>query len=76
MNIVVMPDGVIRNVTNMVAEYLISQGGKTLKLEPIHINTNGNIRTTSSGSVEILEPRKRRIRRGSQGKVSAVMDKK
>ena len=35
MNVIVMPEGEIKKVSNMVAELLILNGGRILELKPI-----------------------------------------
>jgi hypothetical protein len=76
MNIIVMPDGDIKNVSNMVAELLIYNGGRRIELKPIELNTKTNEGSRSIGTGEVPKPRKRRIYRGSEGKIFSTMDKK
>jgi len=75
MNIIVMPDGDIKKVSNMVAELLILNGGSKLELKPIELNINNNEGSRSIGISEIPKPRKRRINRRSEGKIYSTMDK-
>jgi len=65
---IVMPDGDLkRNVSPMVAELLIRNGGRILELKPININHDETRRSTESSGV----PRIKRTRkpRGSENKV-------
>jgi hypothetical protein len=75
MNIIVMPDGDIKKVSNMVAELLKLNGGRKLELKPIELNINNNEGTRSIGISEIPKSRKRRIYRGSEGKIYSTMGK-
>jgi hypothetical protein len=76
MNLIVTPDGDIKKVSNMVAELLIYNGGRKLELKPIELNINNNEGSRSIGTGEVPKPRKRRINRGSEGKIYSTMDKK
>lgn len=76
MNVIVMPEGEIKKVSNMVAELLILNGGRKLELKPIELNINNNEGSRSIGISEIPKSRKRRINRGSEGKIYSTMDKK
>jgi hypothetical protein len=75
MNVIVMPEGEIKKVSNMVAELLILNGGRRLELKPIELNINKNEGARSIGTGEVPKLRKRRIRRGSEGKIYSTMDK-
>jgi hypothetical protein len=75
MNLIVTPDGDIKKVSNMVAELLIYNGGRKLELKPIELNINNNEGSRSIGTGEVPKPRKRRINRGSEGKIYSTMDK-
>jgi hypothetical protein len=75
MNLIVTPDGDIKKVSNMVAELLIYNGGRRLELKPIELNINNNEGSRSIGTGEVPKPRKRRINRGSEGKIYSTMDK-
>jgi hypothetical protein len=76
MNLIVTPDGDIKKVSNMVAELLIYNGGRRLELKPIELNINNNEGSRSIGTGEVPKSRKRRINRGSEGKIYSTMDKK
>jgi hypothetical protein len=76
MNLIVTPDGDIKKVSNMVAELLIYNGGRRLELKPIELNINNNEGSRSIGTGEVPKLRKRRINRGSEGKIYSTMDKK
>jgi hypothetical protein len=75
MNVIVTPDGDIKKVSNMVAELLILNGGRKLELKPIELNINNNEGERSIGTGEVPKSRKRRVRRGSEGKIFSTMDK-
>jgi len=74
MNIIVMPDGDIKKVSNMVAELLILNGGRRIQLKPIELNINKNEGERSIGTGEVPKSRKRRINRGGEGKIYSTMD--
>ena len=75
MNIIVMPDGDIKKVSNMVAELLIINGGRRIAIKPIELNINNNEGSRSIGTGEVPKPRKRRINRRSEGKIFSTMGK-
>jgi hypothetical protein len=75
MNIIVMPEGEIKKVSNMVAELLILNGGRKLELKPIELKSNTNEGSRSIGTGEVPKSRKRRINRGGEGKIYSTMDK-
>ena len=60
-----MPDGDLkRNVSPMVAELLIRNGGRILELKPININNEGS--RTSDESPRISRTKRPRNVRGSK----------
>lgn len=73
MNIIVMPDGDIKRVSNMVAELLILNGGRKIELKPIELKTNTNEGSRSIGTSEVPKSRKRRNYRRGEGKIFSTM---
>ena len=76
MTYYIMADGTIKRASDMVGELLKMNGGRKLELKPIELKTNNNEGSRSIGISEIPKPRKRRIYRGSEGKIFSTMDKK
>jgi hypothetical protein len=70
-----MADGTIKRASDMVGELLKINGGRKLELKPIELKTNNNEGSRSIGTGEVPKPRKRRINRGSEGKIYSTMDK-
>ena len=76
MTYYIMADGTIKRASDMVGELLKLNGGRKLELKPIELNINNNEGSRSIGISEIPKSRKRRINRGSEGKIYSTMDKK
>jgi hypothetical protein len=76
MTYYIMADGTIKLASDMVGELLKMNGGRKLELKPIELNINNNEGSRSIGTGEVPKPRKRRINRGSEGKIYSTMDKK
>jgi hypothetical protein len=75
MTYYIMADGTIKYASDMVGELLKINGGRKLELKPIELKTNNNEGSRSIGTGEVPKPRKRRINRGSEGKIYSTMDK-
>jgi hypothetical protein len=75
MTYYIMADGTIKLASDMVGELLKMNGGRKLELKPIELNINKNEGERSIGTGEVPKPRKRRVRRGSEGKIFSTMDK-
>jgi hypothetical protein len=71
-----MADGTIKRASDMVGELLKMNGGRKLELKPIELKINNNEGARSIGTGEVPKLRKRRVRRGSEGKIYSTMDKK
>ena len=74
MTYYIMADGTIKRASDMVAELLKLNGGRKLELKPIELNINNNEGSRSIGTGEVPKLRKRRIYRGSEGKIFSTMD--
>lgn len=72
-----MPNGKVRHVTQQVADYLIKQGGRVLKIENNNnINNDEQIITrTTSGTDEVSRPGGSRKPRQSKGTVQPKVRK-
>ena len=75
MTYYIMADGTIKRASDMVGELLKMNGGRKLELKPIELKTNNNEGSRSIGTGEVPKSRKRRINRGSEGKIYSTMDK-